>query len=73
VSYVVTLTLGAIGILREITLTMLLAQHWPLAIGVAAAIGMKLLLTLGEIVCSLLMLSGFLLWRRLTGQPERGA
>ena len=35
-SYAVSLTLGAVGILREITLTVLLAQHWPLATGLAA-------------------------------------
>jgi hypothetical protein len=67
-SYVVSLTLGAIGILREITLTVLLAQQWPLATVIAAAICVKLVLTLGEIVCSLLVLGGLRLWRRLKAE-----
>lgn len=68
-SYAASLTLGAVGILREITLAVLIAQHWPLAAGLAAAICVKLVLTLGEIVCSLLILGGLRLWRRLPGRP----
>lgn len=71
-SYATSLTLGAVGILREITLTVLLAQHWPLAAGIAAAICVKLVLTLGEIVCSLLILGGLRLWRQLRGLLEKG-
>lgn len=67
-SYAVSLTLGAVGILREITLTVLLAQHWPLATGIAAAICVKLVLTLGEIACSLLVLGGLRLWRRMQAE-----
>lgn len=67
-SYAVSLTLGAVGILREITLTVLLAQHWPLATAIAAAICVKLVLTLGEIACSLLVLGGLRLWRRLKAE-----
>lgn len=69
-SYAVSLTLGAVGVLREITLTVLLAQHWPLATGIAAAICVKLVLTLGEIACSLLVLGGLRLWRRLAGRAD---
>jgi hypothetical protein len=68
-SYAASLTLGAVGILREITLTVLIAQHWPLAAGIAAAICVKLVLTLGEIACSLLILGWLRLWRRLAERP----
>jgi hypothetical protein len=61
-SYAVSLSLGSLGIAREITLTYLLMQHWPLHIAVAAAIMVKILLTLGEIGCSMLVL----LYMRLT-------
>jgi hypothetical protein len=71
-SYAVSLTLGAIGIAREITLTVLLAQHWPLAAGIAAAIVVKLLLTLGEIGCSLIILGCIQLWRRLAAGSRAG-
>jgi hypothetical protein len=71
-SYAVSLTLGAIGIAREITLTVLIAQHWPLATGIAAAIVVKLLLTLGEIGCSLIILGYLQLWRRLRARSGRG-
>jgi hypothetical protein len=73
-SYAVSLTLGAIGIAREITLTVLIAQHWSLAAGIAAAIVVKLLLTIGEIGCSLIILGCLQLWRRLAARSEtRGA
>ncbi len=72
-SYAVSLTLGAIGIAREITLTVLIAQHWPLAAGIAAAIMVKLILTLGEIICSLIVLGGFQVWRRLAARSLGGA
>ncbi|NTV62462.1 MAG: hypothetical protein HGA65_02850 [Oscillochloris sp.] len=65
-SYAVSLLLGAFGIAREITLTVLLSQHWPLAASIASAIMVKLLLTLGEIGCSLVILGWFQLWRRCT-------
>ena len=61
VSYLGTLTLGGIGIGREITLTLLLAQHWPLSVAVASAVVVKTVLTLGEIVCGALVLA----WLRL--------
>jgi hypothetical protein len=70
-SYAVGLTLGAIGIAREITLTVLIAQHWPLAAGIAAAIVVKLLLTLGEIGCSLICLGCLQLWRWLAAVLRR--
>jgi hypothetical protein len=70
-SYATSLTLGAFGIAREITLTVLIAQHWPLSVGIAAAIVVKLILTLGEIGCSLIILGGINLRRRLAvGSPK---
>lgn len=68
-SYATSLTLGAFGIAREITLTVLIAQHWPLPVGIAAAIVLKLLLTLGEIGCSLAILGWIWLRRRLREGP----
>lgn len=65
-SYAVSLTLGTLGIAREITLSVLLAPIWPLPAALATAITVKLLLTLGEVICSLLVL-GFL---RLTKSEE---
>ena len=55
-SYAVSLSLGSLGIAREVTLTYLLAQHWSLPISVAATIIVKILLTVGEIACSVLVL-----------------
>jgi hypothetical protein len=63
-SYIVNLTLGSIGIAREITLTVLLAHTWPLSAALSTAIVVKLVLTLGEIGCSLLFLGGLYLWRK---------
>ena len=63
-SYIVSLTLGSIGIAREITLTVLLAHTWPLSAALSTAIIVKLILTLGEIGCSLLFLGGLYLWRK---------
>jgi len=62
-SYVASLTLGAFGIARELTLTALLAQFWPLPVAIAAALLVKTLLTLGEIGCSGIIL-GWLYLRR---------
>jgi hypothetical protein len=70
-SYAVSLTLGTIGIAREITLTVLLGQHWPLAVGIATAITVKVVLTIGELLCSLLLLGGLQLQRRLAGRAGR--
>lgn len=55
-SYAVSLTLGFFVIAREITLTVLLAQIWPLPVALATAITVKLVLTLGEVLCSLITL-----------------
>jgi hypothetical protein len=55
-SYAVSLTLGMLGIAREITLTLLLTQIWSLPVALASAITVKLLLTLGEVVSSLIIL-----------------
>jgi hypothetical protein len=51
-SYGVSVTLGSIGVVRELTLTALLAGTWPLSAAIATALVVKLLLTLGEIGCS---------------------
>lgn len=56
-SYAVSLSLGSFGFAREITLTYLLAQYWPLPIAIAVTIFTKILLTAGEIVCSGLVLT----------------
>jgi hypothetical protein len=71
-SYAVSLTLGAIGIAREITLTVLLAQHWPLAACLAAAIAVKLILTAGEVGCSLAILGWIQIARRRAGDDPPG-
>jgi hypothetical protein len=57
--YVVSLSLGTIGIAREATLTFLIAQSWTLPVAIATAIMVKLLLTAGQIGCDFLVL-GFL-------------
>ncbi|MFQ5399221.1 MAG: hypothetical protein ACE5E7_06440 [Anaerolineae bacterium] len=54
---IVSLTFGTIGIARETTLTFLLAQYWPLPVSVAAAVFVKIILTIGQITCALLILS----------------
>jgi hypothetical protein len=69
-SYLLNLTFGAIGIVREITLTVMLTQQWSLAIAVAAAITVKLVLTIGELVCSLMLLGGLKLRRRWLARLE---
>jgi len=51
-SYGISVTLGSIGVVRELTLTALLASTWPLPAAIATAIAVKLILTLGEIACS---------------------
>lgn len=58
-SYGVSLTLGVLSFAREITLTMLLTQFWPLPVAIATAITVKLLLTVGEVICSLILLGVF--------------
>lgn len=60
--YLLSLSLGFLAIAREITLTVLLAQIWPLPVALACAITVKLLLTVGEVVTSL----GLLAWLRLS-------
>jgi hypothetical protein len=73
-SYLLNLTFGAIGIVREITLTVMLTQQWPLALAIAAAITVKLVLTVGELVCSLMLLGGLQLRRRwLAKRAVQGA
>ncbi|MEI7768745.1 MAG: hypothetical protein WCI67_02095 [Chloroflexales bacterium] len=58
-SYGVSLTLGVLSFAREITLTVLLAQFWPLPVAIATAVTVKLLLTVGEVTCSLILLGLF--------------
>ncbi|HMQ34051.1 MAG TPA: hypothetical protein PKD53_25180 [Chloroflexaceae bacterium] len=62
--YAVSLTLGFLAIAREITLTVLLAQLWPLPIALACAIAVRLLLNLGEVVSSLVVLGALRLAAR---------
>lgn len=51
-SYVISVTLGSLGVVRELTVTALLAPTWSLPAAIATAIAVKLILTLGEIACS---------------------
>jgi hypothetical protein len=69
-SYLLNLTLGAIGIARELTLTVLLSQQWPLAVAIAVSIIIKLVLTLGELLCSLIVLGSLRLWRQRSAQLD---
>ncbi len=62
--YAISLSLGTLGIAREITLTFLLAQQWSLPIAIAAAILIKIALTFGELGCSVLVLAKVRLWRK---------
>ncbi|MBX0327758.1 hypothetical protein K2Z83_08720 [Oscillochloris sp. ZM17-4] len=62
--YGVSLTLGVLSFAREITLTVLLAQIWPLPVAIATAITVKLMLILGEVICSLILLGVFRLTER---------
>lgn len=62
--YAVSLTLGFLAIAREITLTVLLGQLWPLPIALAVAIAVRLLLNLGEVVSSLIVLGALRLAAR---------
>jgi len=66
-SYVASLTLGAFGIARELTLTALLAQFWPLPVALATALVVKTLLTIGEIGCSGVILGWLYLRRKRAG------
>ena len=54
--YLVSVTLGAFGIAREATLSFLVAQTWSWPVAIAVAIMVKLLLTLGQIGCDLLVI-----------------
>lgn len=62
--YAVSLTLGFLAIAREITLTVLLAQLWPLPVALAVAIAVRLLLNLGEVLSSLIVLGALRLAAR---------
>lgn len=69
-NYAISVTMGFFGIAREVTLTVLLAQLWPWSVSIAAAIIVKLILTLGEIGCSLAILGLFQLQGRWTGNRD---
>ncbi|WP_129629197.1 hypothetical protein [Candidatus Oscillochloris fontis] len=64
-SYAMSVTLGVFGIIREITFTVLLAQYWPITVGIAVAIIVKVILTFGQIGCSLILLGAIQIYRRL--------
>lgn len=59
-SLLVSLTMGAIDILREVTLVILLSQYWPVSLVVLVAVLVKVLLVVGNIGFSALTLGG--LW-----------
>ncbi len=62
-SYVVGITLGSLGIVRELTLGVMLAQFLPLNGVLVSAVLVKTILTVGEILCSAVAI----LLIRLTG------
>jgi hypothetical protein len=60
--YIVSTTLGTLGVTRDLTITFLLAQIWPLSAAIATSILVRILLNLGEIGCSAVVLG----WLHLT-------
>ncbi len=57
----VSIGIGTLGIAREMSLTYLLAQYWPLPASIATAISVKIILTLGQVFLALVILG----WLRL--------
>lgn len=62
---IVSLSIGTIGVAREATLTFLLARYWPLSVGAATSVLVKIILTLGQISCALFILGGIHFVRRI--------
>ena len=60
----VSISIGALGVAREASLTFLLAQFWPLPASVATAVSVKLILTLGQVVYALIILGWLHLIKR---------
>ncbi len=54
--YAISLTLGMLAIAREATLAFFIGQVWSPSIGIAVALAVKLILTIGPIVCAFAML-----------------
>ena len=54
--FVVSISLGFLGLAREITLSALVAQYWSLPVGVLTAFAIKLILTIGQVFCALTIL-----------------
>lgn len=55
-NYALTITVGALGFVRELTIVALLTQLTPVSVAVISAALSRLILTFGEIICSLFML-----------------
>jgi hypothetical protein len=64
---VLTLTLGAVPIAREVTLSVLLAQWWAWPVALAAVALVKIFFTLGDLLCSAAVLGWLHLTRRNGG------
>ncbi len=61
VGTIISITVGTLGFAREATLTVLLAQYWPLSASIATAVSIKIILTAGQVVSALIILG----WLRL--------
>ncbi len=57
VNNLLSFTLGAVPIAREVTLSVMLAQTWPWPVAIAAVALVKLYFTFGDIVCSAVVLA----------------
>jgi uncharacterized membrane protein YbhN (UPF0104 family) len=67
ISYIVSSTFGALGIAREVTMSFLLAQVWPLPAAIATSIAVRIVLNLGELGCSAVVLGWLYLSRKRAG------
>jgi uncharacterized membrane protein YbhN (UPF0104 family) len=68
VGTIVSISVGTIGVAREATLTFMLAQHWPLPVSIATAVAIKIILTVGQVVCAALILGWLYLKKRKTNE-----
>jgi hypothetical protein len=66
IGYIVSSTFGALGIAREVTMSFLLAQVWPLPVAIATSITMRIMLNLGELSCSAVVLGWLYITRKRT-------
>ncbi len=64
VGTIVSLSVGTIGMAREATLTYMLAQSWSLPVSIATAVIIKIILTLGQVICAATILGWFYIGKR---------